>query len=274
MKYLKTVAVAAGFTSVCLGGAALVAAHNNTSRETISACVKSNGEITIMDAEKAKKCKPHEHLLTWNEVGPVGAKGSQGPAGPKGSQGADGPAGPQGAQGEPGAQGAQGPAGPSGTGDGGGATTAHIPSADVGREACPLDWGFVADNCGLDQSVALAFGVRVDTADYPATTTFSIEIGALNYSQSSAAQICLRLWNADTDQLVAGSESCTTIPAAPTAMNPAGAKIVSPAFTLPAGAANYVLQAFQPGANLVDTPGGAYFEDIVGLTAFQLRADW
>ncbi len=260
-KYLKTVAVAAGFTSVCLGGVVLVAANNNSSRETISACVKSNGDVTIIDAQDGKKCKDREHLLTWNQAGPTGPKGTVGPMGPKGSQGIDGPTGPAGPQGP------AGPAGAAATGIGG-ATTAVIPSADVGREACPINWGFVADNCGPNESVAVAFGVRVDTADYPASTTFSIEVGALNYSDSSTAQICLRLWNADTHEPVAGSQSCTTVPVA------AGAKVVPPAFTLPAGAAHYVLQACQPEAHLVVTPGGDYYEDLIGLTAFQLRADW
>ena len=154
-----------------------------------------------------------------------------------------------------------------GTGDGG-ATTALIPSSDVGREACPIDWGFLADNCGQNESVASAFGVRVDTADYPATTNFSIEVGALNFAAASTAQVCLRLWNTTTHAPVPGSETCATIPAA------SGAKVVSPSFTLPTGAANYVIQARQPDAHLVVTMDGNYYEDIVGLSSFQLRADW
>ena len=84
MKYLKNVAVAAGFAGICLGGAAIVAANNNNSSARISACVDRDGDLRIIDAQNGKKCKDKERLLTWNQAGPTG------PAGPKGSQGSAG----------------------------------------------------------------------------------------------------------------------------------------------------------------------------------------
>jgi hypothetical protein len=57
--------------------------------DTISACVKKNGQMRI-----AEKCRKNETPISWNTLGP------QGPAGPQGIQGPQGPTGPAG---EPGA---------------------------------------------------------------------------------------------------------------------------------------------------------------------------
>lgn len=82
---------------------------------TIYACVKKNGDPTLVT--EGARCKPNETLVSWNIVGPRGAKGDKGdtgPQGPKGDKGDTGPQGPKGdtgAAGAPGAPGAQGPAG-------------------------------------------------------------------------------------------------------------------------------------------------------------------
>ena len=59
-------------------------------------------------------CKPSEHFVEINTVGPPGPPGPQGPIGVTGSTGPQGPKGDQGPQGLPGRDGAQGPAGPAG----------------------------------------------------------------------------------------------------------------------------------------------------------------
>ena len=61
---------------------------------TITACVKDNGEVRIVAA--TGDCKPPEHPVEWNIVGPQGPQGIPGPQGPQGIQGPTGPAGPQG----------------------------------------------------------------------------------------------------------------------------------------------------------------------------------
>jgi hypothetical protein len=64
------------FTLTVVGGVAL--AQN----DTIEACVKSNGEVRIVDT--AAECKDNETPLSWNVTGPTGPQGPQGPEGPAG----------------------------------------------------------------------------------------------------------------------------------------------------------------------------------------------
>jgi hypothetical protein len=71
-----------------LHGAYATTAVTKVATTTINACVKSNGDLTIVS--DASACKAHEQLLTWNVQGPAG------PAGPAGPTGATGPAGPAG----------------------------------------------------------------------------------------------------------------------------------------------------------------------------------
>jgi len=108
---------------------------------TIYACVKKNGDPTLV-AEGAR-CKPNETLVSWNIVGPRGAKGDtgatgpQGPKGEKGDTGATGPTGPQGPKGDKGDTGDTGPQGPKGdTGDAGapGAPGAQGPAGPPGPQ--------------------------------------------------------------------------------------------------------------------------------------------
>jgi len=82
----------------------------------IYACVKSNGDLRLVDA--TTECKKNEDSLQWNVVGPrgpIGPQGDRGPQGPKGDTGDQGPKGDTGAQGPKGDTGAQGPQGPAGT---------------------------------------------------------------------------------------------------------------------------------------------------------------
>jgi Collagen triple helix repeat (20 copies) len=93
-------------TLTAVGGVAL--AQN----DAIEACVRSNGEIRIVEA--AGDCKNSETPLTWSITGPVGPQGPQGDPGPQGPEGPAGPAGPQGPEGAEGPQGPVGPTGPTG----------------------------------------------------------------------------------------------------------------------------------------------------------------
>jgi hypothetical protein len=64
------------FTLTVVGGVALA------QDDTIEACVKSNGEVRIVDG--AGDCKDNETPLSWNITGPVGPVGPAGPEGPSG----------------------------------------------------------------------------------------------------------------------------------------------------------------------------------------------
>jgi hypothetical protein len=87
--------------------------------ETITACVKKNGQVRFL-TEENPQCKTNEIAMTWNiqglegPQGPEGPEGPQGPEGPEGPQGPEGPEGPEGLQGPEGPEGLQGPEGPEG----------------------------------------------------------------------------------------------------------------------------------------------------------------
>lgn len=66
----------------------------------IKSCLKTNGQLRIIDTSVGEVCGTGEVLLEWGQAG------SAGPPGPPGSPGEPGPAG------EPGEPGAPGPAGP------------------------------------------------------------------------------------------------------------------------------------------------------------------
>ncbi len=62
---------------------------------TYYACVNNRtGAIKIVDPATA--CKPTEHKISWDQVGPSGPQGPDGPQGQQGPQGPDGPQGPSG----------------------------------------------------------------------------------------------------------------------------------------------------------------------------------
>ncbi len=98
-------------------GAMLVASADNGAG-AITACVKENGDIRIVD--HARECRRRESPLVWDVEG---SAGPQGPAGVAGPPGEAGPAGEPGAPGPEGPRGQTGPVGPAGPmgppGDGG-----------------------------------------------------------------------------------------------------------------------------------------------------------
>ncbi|HSO02619.1 MAG TPA: hypothetical protein VLS46_08845, partial [Gaiellaceae bacterium] len=108
---------------------------------TIYACVKKNGDPTLV-AEGAR-CKPSETLVSWNIVGPRGAKGDtgdtgpRGPKGDKGDTGATGPTGPQGPKGDKGDTGDTGPQGPKGDTGAAGAPGAPGAQGPAGPQGPP-----------------------------------------------------------------------------------------------------------------------------------------
>jgi hypothetical protein len=58
---------------------------------TISACLKKDGNIKVIDSEAGDSCKKNEQPLSWNVQGPLGAQGEQGPPGVRGGAGGAGP---------------------------------------------------------------------------------------------------------------------------------------------------------------------------------------
>jgi uncharacterized repeat protein (TIGR02543 family) len=91
---------------VLLSGVVLVSAHGGDAN-LVHACVKSNGQVTIL-LDPDATCQANETALDWGIIGPPGPQGEPGPQGPAG------PEGPTGSQGEAGPQGPEGPAGPQG----------------------------------------------------------------------------------------------------------------------------------------------------------------
>jgi len=76
----------------------------------ITGCVnKKTGNLRI-----SNKCTSAEKLITWNKIGPQGAKGDTGAPGAAGTQGIQGDVGPQGETGAIGPQGVKGDIGPQG----------------------------------------------------------------------------------------------------------------------------------------------------------------
>jgi hypothetical protein len=111
---------------------------------TIYACVKKNGDVTLSGENES--CKRNESRVSWNIVGPrgpkgdTGATGPQGPKGDKGDTGATGATGPQGPKGDKGDTGDTGPQGPKGdTGEAGapGAPGAQGPAGPPGPQGPP-----------------------------------------------------------------------------------------------------------------------------------------
>lgn len=109
--------------------------------DTIHACVKRfSGDTRIV--KPGQGCRPSEHLVIWNVVGP------QGPAGPAGPQGIVGPQGAQGVDGLQGPQGPEGPQGPAGPGGG-------------GPPARPFVARIVIEDLNSPTEPAMLFGVRI-----------------------------------------------------------------------------------------------------------------
>jgi hypothetical protein len=102
---------------VLLSGVVLVSAHGGDAN-LVHACVKSNGQVTIL-LDPDATCQDNETALDWGIIGPPGPQGEpglQGPAGPEGPTGSQGEAGPQGPEGPAGTQGPPGAQGEPGQG--------------------------------------------------------------------------------------------------------------------------------------------------------------
>lgn len=164
-----------------LGGGSLILlliigvgiAYAETGGGVINACVKSNGDVRIVN--QASDCKNNETYLQWNITGqqgskgdtgaqgpqgltgPTGAAGSQGPAGPKGDTGVQGPKGDTGAQGQAGAPGLQGPKGDTGAAG----PTPVMESLPVGDANCPAGGTIITIN--ENQVYYVCNGTKGDT---------------------------------------------------------------------------------------------------------------
>jgi Collagen triple helix repeat (20 copies) len=106
-------------TTVLLALAAGIAyASIPDSSGVIQACYqKVNGQLRVIDTSKGGTCNSSETALSWNQTGPIGAKGTTGAKGSTGANGINGQkgaTGPPGANGTNGAKGATGPKGPAG----------------------------------------------------------------------------------------------------------------------------------------------------------------
>ncbi len=115
MRSLRRPFVWLGIVGVFASGAGVAYATQAGGAEAtsvIEACVKQNGQITLVGA--AGECGQNETRISWNVVGPPGEAGPQGPQGLQGETGPAGPAGATGATGAAGPPGATGPAGPQG----------------------------------------------------------------------------------------------------------------------------------------------------------------
>jgi hypothetical protein len=127
-----TIAVTAASALAAVGVVSVASgAISGDGSDVIYACKQnSSGKIRVIDppqSGEARRCRPSETEISWNQTGPAGAPGA------KGDQGDPGPAGPKGDQGEPGAPGAkgdQGDPGPAGLkGDKGEPGAAGAPGA-------------------------------------------------------------------------------------------------------------------------------------------------
>jgi hypothetical protein len=119
----KIVAALGAF--LLLGGVAWAATRPST---TIHACYsKRSGALRV-----ASHCKRSEHALSWNQIGPTGARGVRGATGARGTTGARGGAGAAGTAGLPGAA---GPSDVYAAGQGSGTLTASYQS--LGEVALP-----------------------------------------------------------------------------------------------------------------------------------------
>jgi hypothetical protein len=98
---------------LAMSGGALAASGGFSSGGTLKACANEEGVIRLLKA--GKSCKKGQKAVSWNEVGPAGAKGAAGSAGSAGPTGATGPAGAKGADGAKGKEGPEGQEGPPGT---------------------------------------------------------------------------------------------------------------------------------------------------------------
>ncbi|MBQ12278.1 MAG: hypothetical protein CMJ45_12115 [Planctomyces sp.] len=117
IRYWPLMAAITVLALIAGGIGASVNAHAPNDANTVHACVKKNGDVSILLGEwkkhKDNECKKKDTQLDWNIQGPQGDTGSAGPSGPVGpASTVAGPTGPSGPEGP--ASTVAGPAGPSG----------------------------------------------------------------------------------------------------------------------------------------------------------------
>jgi hypothetical protein len=105
-------AAGAALASVGVVGGAVASADQAAGTAKIYACYSGTG--ALFHSTATATCPTGQTKISWNVVGPQGAKGAQGAIGPQGAVGPQGALGPQGTSGAQGATGAQGVAGPQG----------------------------------------------------------------------------------------------------------------------------------------------------------------
>jgi hypothetical protein len=88
---------AVGFLAlfIALGGVGYAATGGFSSGGTLRACANDEGTLKLLKA--GKKCKKDQKSVSWNQLGPAGAKGVAGAPGAPGGAGATGAAGQNGA---------------------------------------------------------------------------------------------------------------------------------------------------------------------------------
>jgi hypothetical protein len=129
---------AATVAAIAAGSSAAALATTVPSNSVYQGCLEAtNGSLHQLEVNPSTppSCRPHDTLVTWNQIGPAGPAGPQGlkgDAGPQGPKGDTGAAGPQGAQGSTGDTGAPGPQGPIGAAGPKGDTGATGPKGDTG----------------------------------------------------------------------------------------------------------------------------------------------
>ncbi len=152
----------------------------------ITACVKSDGSMRLIDPAE-QTCKPNnETLVTWNVVGPTGPTGPIGPAGP---------------------------AGPPGSGGGGAsiATITILPGPGLGWFPCTEsgDWYDLNSQCpasaGGTPGGSLIGRFAFDPADYPAGAEVTFESFLM---VRAGKTFCVQLYNLTAGAAVSGSEFC------------------------------------------------------------------
>ncbi len=129
---------AAAVAALAASSSAVALASTAPSNNVYQGCLRaSNGSLDQLEIDPSTPpgCRPHDTLVTWNQIGPAGPVGPQGPkgdSGPQGPKGDAGAAGPQGAPGSTGDTGATGPQGPVGAPGPKGDTGATGPQGDTG----------------------------------------------------------------------------------------------------------------------------------------------
>jgi Collagen triple helix repeat (20 copies) len=93
-----------------LGSVGVAAATSSPSTTVFYACSAKTTGLLSATSTKAPTCAKTATLVTWNSVGPQGAKGDTGTPGTNGAKGDTGDAGANGTNGAKGDTGAQGPA--------------------------------------------------------------------------------------------------------------------------------------------------------------------